>query len=84
MSWRLVWLMELRLVSSSSASVYGDAIREPMDENHPFNNKNFYGATKIAGEALLRSFHHRYGLDYVGLRYMNMVLGKTITAPMLQ
>lgn len=61
-----------RLVSSSSASVYGDAIREPMDENHPLNNKNFYGATKIAGEALLRSFHHRYGLDYVGLRYMNV------------
>ncbi|MDA9871959.1 NAD-dependent epimerase/dehydratase family protein [Candidatus Thioglobus sp.] len=61
-----------RLVSSSSASVYGDAIREPMDEDHPYNNKNFYGATKIAGEAFLRSFHHRYGLDYVGLRYMNV------------
>jgi UDP-glucose 4-epimerase len=61
-----------RLVSSSSASVYGDAVREPMDEDHPFNNKNFYGATKIAGEAMLRAFHHRYGLDYVGLRYMNV------------
>ena len=61
-----------RLVSSSSASVYGDAITEPMTEDHPFNNKNFYGATKIAGEAMLRSFHHRYGLDYVGLRYMNV------------
>lgn len=61
-----------RLVSSSSASVYGDAMREPMDEDHPFNNKNFYGATKIAGEAMLRAFHHRYGLDYVGLRYMNV------------
>jgi len=61
-----------RLVSSSSASVYGDAIREPKDEEHPFNNKNFYGATKIAGEAMLRAFHHRYGLDYVGLRYMNV------------
>lgn len=61
-----------RLVYSSSASVYGDALREPMDEDHPFNNKNFYGATKIAGEAMLRSFHHRYGLDYVGLRYMNV------------
>ena len=43
-----------------------------MDEEHPFNNKNFYGATKIAGEAMLRAFHHRYGLDYVGLRYMNV------------
>lgn len=61
-----------RLVYSSSASVYGDAVSEPMDEDHPFNNKNFYGATKIAGEAMLRAFHHRYGLNYVGLRYMNV------------
>jgi UDP-glucose 4-epimerase len=61
-----------RLVYSSSASVYGDAVEEPMTEEHPFNNKNFYGATKIAGEAMLRAFHHRYGLDYVGLRYMNV------------
>jgi len=61
-----------RLVYSSSASVYGDAVEEPMTENHPFNNQNFYGATKICGEAMLRSFHHRYGLDFVGLRYMNV------------
>jgi UDP-glucose 4-epimerase len=61
-----------RLVYSSSASVYGDAVSEPMGEDHPFNNKNFYGATKIAGEAMLRAFHHRYGLDYAGLRYMNV------------
>lgn len=61
-----------RLVYSSSASVYGDAVFEPMDEDHPFNNKNFYGATKICGEAMLRAYHHRYGLDYVGLRYMNV------------
>jgi UDP-glucose 4-epimerase len=61
-----------RLVYSSSASVYGDAVEEPMTEEHPFNNQNFYGATKIAGEAMLRAFHHRYGLDFVGLRYMNV------------
>lgn len=61
-----------RLVYSSSASVYGDAVSEPMTEDHPFNNRNFYGATKIAGEAMLRAFHDRYGLNYVGLRYMNV------------
>jgi UDP-glucose 4-epimerase len=61
-----------RLVYSSSSSVYGDAVKETMDEDHPFNNKNFYGATKIAGEAMIRAFHHRYGLNYVGLRYMNV------------
>ena len=61
-----------RLVFSSSASVYGDALTEPMAEDHPFNNKNFYGATKICDEAMLRAYHHRYGLNYVGLRYMNV------------
>lgn len=61
-----------RLVYSSSASVYGDAVTEPMNEDHPFNNKNFYGATKICGEAMLRAFHQRYGLNFVGLRYMNV------------
>ena len=61
-----------RLVYSSSASVYGDAAQVPMTEDHPFLNKNFYGATKIAGEAMCRAYHDRYGLDYVGLRYMNV------------
>ena len=61
-----------RLVWSSSASVYGDAVEEPMTEDHPFNNQNFYGATKICGEAMARAFHHRDKLDFVGLRYMNV------------
>ena len=61
-----------RLVYSSSASVYGDALEVPMTEEHVFNNKNFYGATKIAGEAMCRAMFDRYGLNYVGLRYMNV------------
>jgi UDP-glucose 4-epimerase len=58
-----------RLVYSSSASVYGDAVEEPMTEAHPFNFENFYGATKVAGEAMTRALHKRYGLPFVGLRY---------------
>lgn len=61
-----------KLIYSSSASVYGDAVEVPMTENHPFNNKNFYGATKIAGEAMCTAFHDRYGLEVIGLRYMNV------------
>lgn len=61
-----------RLVFSSSASVYGDAVEEPMTEEHPHNFENFYGATKVAGEAMVRALHKRYGLNYVGLRYMNV------------
>jgi UDP-glucose 4-epimerase len=61
-----------RVVFSSSASVYGDALENPMTENHPYNNLTFYGAAKIAGEHFFRSLGHRYGLDWVGLRYMNV------------
>lgn len=61
-----------KLVYSSSASVYGDATNVPMTEDHPFNNRTFYGATKIAGEEMLQAFNERYGLDYAGLRYMNV------------
>jgi len=61
-----------RLVYSSSASVYGDAVEEPMTEDHPYNNWTFYGATKIAGEHMLKAYSQRYGLQGVGLRYMNV------------
>lgn len=61
-----------RLVYSSSASVYGDAVEEPMTEDHPYNNWTFYGATKIACEHMFKAYHKRYGLDGVGLRYMNV------------
>jgi len=61
-----------KLIYSSSASVYGDAVEVPMTEGHPFNNKNFYGATKISGEAMCTAFNDRYNLSVVGLRYMNV------------
>jgi UDP-glucose 4-epimerase len=61
-----------KLIYSSSASVYGDAVQVPMTEEHPFNNKNFYGATKIAGEAMCTAYNDRYGLEIIGLRYMNV------------
>lgn len=61
-----------KLIWSSSASVYGDAVELPMTESHPFNNKNFYGASKIAGEAMATAFNDRYGLSVIGLRYMNV------------
>lgn len=61
-----------RLVFSSSASVYGDALERPMTEDHPFNNRTFYGATKVALEQMLRSYNEMYGLDYVALRYFNV------------
>ena len=61
-----------KVVYSSSASVYGDAVSTPMTEDHPFNNRTMYGATKIAGEQFYRAIHDQHDLDYVGLRYMNI------------
>ena len=61
-----------KLIYSSSASVYGDAVEVPMTEEHPFNNRNFYGATKIAGEAMATAINDRYELPIIGLRYMNV------------
>jgi UDP-glucose 4-epimerase len=61
-----------RLVYSSSASVYGNAREVPMTEEHPFDNRSMYGATKIAGEQFLRAFNEQHGLSYVAMRYMNV------------
>jgi UDP-glucose 4-epimerase len=61
-----------KLIYSSSASVYGDAVEVPMTEDHPFNNTNFYGSTKIAGESMCTAFNDRYDLEVIGLRYMNV------------
>jgi len=61
-----------RIVYSSSASVYGNALVTPMTEEHPFNNRTTYGATKIANEQMLRAIYEQCRLPYVGLRYMNI------------
>jgi UDP-glucose 4-epimerase len=62
-----------RVVSASSASVYGQAEEFPTTEkHHGYGNRTIYGATKMYNEGLLRSFHEMYGLDYVALRYFNV------------
>lgn len=61
-----------KIVYSSSASVYGLAQHFPTPEtDNPYNNQTFYGAAKMWGEQLFRSFKFMYGLDYVALRYFN-------------
>lgn len=61
-----------KIVFSSSASVYGTALNNEIDETHPLNCQNFYGATKISGEVMCRAYFEQYGLSYIGLRYMNV------------
>jgi UDP-glucose 4-epimerase len=61
-----------RVVYSSSASVYGNALVTPMTEEHPFNNRTTYGATKIANEQMFRAIYEQHKLPYIGMRYMNI------------
>lgn len=62
-----------KLVAASSASIYGMADEFPTTEDHhPYNNRTWYGATKVMLEGLLRSFNDMYGLPYVALRYFNV------------
>lgn len=62
-----------RLLYASSASVYGLADSFPTNEkHHPYNNRTYYGAAKVAGEGMVRSFAEMYGLKYVAMRYFNV------------
>jgi UDP-glucose 4-epimerase len=62
-----------KIVSASSASVYGQAEELPTTErHHPWNNDTIYGAAKVFNEGMLRSFHRTRDLDYVALRYFNV------------
>ena len=61
-----------KIVFTSSSSVYGNAVYSPMDENHPFEYRDIYAATKLAGETFFRAFYFKYGLEYVALRFMNI------------
>lgn len=62
-----------RVVYASSASIYGQAEEFPTTESHHgYGNRTIYGAVKLYGEGLLRSFYEMYGLNYVALRYFNV------------
>jgi UDP-glucose 4-epimerase len=62
-----------KVVAASSASIYGLADTFPTrEDHHPYNNRTWYGASKIMLEGLLRSFNDMHGLSYVALRYFNV------------
>lgn len=62
-----------KIIYSSSASVYGLAQHFPTPESdNPYDNQTFYGAAKLFGEQLFRSYKFMYDMDYVALRYFNV------------
>ena len=61
-----------RLVYSSSAAVYGNQDRSPIDEDFALNPQSPYGETKVIGEWLARSAGLVDGVSWASLRYFNV------------
>jgi UDP-glucose 4-epimerase len=59
------------IVFSSTAAVYGNALKHPIDETDPLAPTNPYGETKLAFERALAWYGHAYGLRHISLRYFN-------------
>ena len=60
-----------RFVFSSTAALYGDPQRIPIEESDPLQPTNAYGASKLIVEQMLDWFHPIHHLRYASLRYFN-------------
>ena len=58
-------------IFSSTAAIFGEPARIPIDEDHPRNPINPYGRGKWMVEQMLADYDVAYGLKSVSLRYFN-------------
>jgi UDP-glucose 4-epimerase len=60
-----------RFVFSSTAALFGNPERTPIEEDNPLHPTNAYGESKLLVERMLAWFHQIHGLRYASLRYFN-------------
>ena len=60
-----------RFIFSSTAAVYGEPVKVPINEEHPRQPTNPYGTSKLTVEHMLEDSTRAHGLQYVSLRYFN-------------
>jgi UDP-glucose 4-epimerase len=60
-----------RLVFSSTAALYGNPVRTPIEEDDPVQPTNAYGESKLLVERMLAWLNQVHGLRYASLRYFN-------------
>ncbi len=60
-----------QIVFSSTCATYGEPQRLPIDESHPQQPTNPYGASKLFMERIMHDYDRAYGLRFVALRYFN-------------
>ena len=62
-----------KVILSSSSSVYGQNKNMPLKETEQPMPMSPYAASKASCELYLKSFYDSYGLNYVSLRYFNVL-----------
>ncbi len=62
-----------RVVFTSTVASYGRMTQDPVPVDAPQWPESLYGATKVAGERLGVYYHHRFGVDFRGLRLVATV-----------
>lgn len=60
-----------KMVYSSSAAIFGEPQKLPIDEKHPTAPDSPYGVSKLAGELHSLCYAKLYGMDIACLRYFN-------------
>jgi len=60
-----------RFIHVSTSEVYGSALYEPMDENHPLNPRTPYAAAKAGADRLVYSYIQSYDLPGLIIRPFN-------------
>lgn len=60
-----------KIIFSSTAAVYGDPIKSPIDEDHPKKPTSVYGESKLMVEQMLYWYQKIHNLNFVALRYFN-------------
>jgi UDP-glucose 4-epimerase len=61
-----------KIVTSSSAGIFGELKTIPISEDHPIDPDTPYGATKLCQEKLCLSYAKLYQFEAVCLRYFNV------------
>lgn len=63
------------IILSSSAGVYGNPVKVPIEEQDPKNPLNPYGETKYIMERMLEDYDTAYGMKFISIRYFNAAGG---------
>ena len=61
-----------RIIFASSAAIFGEVKKLPIDENYPKNPISYYGISKLCAEYFFQNYYKNYQIPYICLRLANV------------